>query len=114
MSQDLHVCLGDVVPLDRPVRDACFEHVFRGVAVDVDDGCFVTSANRHDIQIEIRNEAAVEAQLLLAEVAPELQRAEVQKSQIHRFFQLVGVVAGQKDPRNVRFHQADVPGVGCE
>ncbi len=70
-----------------------------------DDRLLVGSGNRHDIQIERGSEAAIEPQFLLAGVSPRIQRREVHKIKPHRLDDLVGEVAGQKNPGNMRFDE---------
>src|SRR5215471_3599868 len=57
--------------------------------------------NRHDSEIDVRRQAAVEANLLLTEVASPFERAEVQELELHRFLDLVRERAGQEDSRDV-------------
>ena len=63
---------------------------------------------RHDHLIQLRRGAAVDAQLLLAGLAPLGQRAKVQKAQRQRFFELVSPLAGQHHPRDMRFNAARI------
>ena len=60
------------------------------------------AGHRHDPQVDRRGQAAVEADLLLAEVAALLQRAEVEEAQVDRLLDLVGIGPGQEDDRDVR------------
>ena len=58
--------------------------------------------NGQDLQIDLGTEAAVEAEFFLEIVVAAAQGGEVQKPQVHRFFDLVGEVIGDKDPGDVR------------
>lgn len=58
-------------------------------------------------EIEIRGQPPVEAHLLLTAAAPQFRGAEIHETEIHRFFELVGEAAGEKDPGDVGLHQLD-------
>ena len=59
-------------------------------------------AYRLDAEIDVRRQAAIEAQLLLAEMSPRLQGAEVEKPEVDGPLHLPDVVAGQEHPGCVR------------
>ena len=69
--------------------------------------------DRHHVQVELRRGAPVEAQLLLAVVAARCQRAEIEERQAHRLLHLVGVVAGEQHPGDVRLDAPRPPSTGC-
>jgi hypothetical protein len=56
------------------------------------------AADLHDLLIERRSQAAVEPQLFLAVVAPQGERREIDEPEVDRFFDLIGVAAGEHDP----------------
>src|SRR5262249_20469176 len=56
---------------------------------------------RHDAKINPRGKSAVEANLFLTEVMALFKSAEIQKPEIDRFFDLVGIRASQEDNRDV-------------
>ena len=58
--------------------------------------------NGDDLQIDFGTEAAVEAEFFLKIVVAAAQGGEVQKPQVHRFFDLVGEVIGDEHPGDVR------------
>ncbi|MNE48881.1 hypothetical protein D3C80_1433710 [compost metagenome] len=60
------------------------------------------AGHRQDLQVDIRGGALVEAQFLVAEVLAGLAAAEVEKAEVHRLLQLVGVLAGEQDPGDMR------------
>ena len=64
---------------------------------------------RH-LQVQLRSEAAVEPHLFVAIELALGQRGEVQKLHPHRLLDLVGKVAGQQHPRDVRFQKAEIAG----
>jgi hypothetical protein len=62
----------------------------------------------HDIEVEFRREPAIQPHLLFARRAPPGERREVEKSEVEGLFQLVGIVAGEDDPRDVRLDLFDM------
>ncbi len=66
------------------------------------------SGDRHDVEIEIGREPAIEPHFVLARGAPLGERREVEEPEVEVFFQLVGEVAGEHHPRNVRLDALDV------
>jgi hypothetical protein len=68
----------------------------------VDDGNYA--------EIEPGRGAAVEPQLLFAEETTLLERAEIEEAEVHRLLDLVGVLAGEEYPRDMRFDQLDRSG----
>src|SRR5438552_710607 len=65
------------------------------------------SHHRQDVEIDAGRQAAVQPDLLQAEMAPELRRAEVEERKTHGLFQLVHVRAGQEHVRDVRLNVLD-------
>jgi hypothetical protein len=63
-----------------------------------------------DNQIDFRTEAAVEAEFFLEIAVAAAQGGEVQKPQVHRLFDLVGEVVGDKHPGDVRLDEGHFPG----
>ena len=63
-------------------------------------------AHLDDIEVQLRRQAAVEAQLFLAEAAPVVECREVEKGQAHGLLDLVGLAGGQKHPGDVGLDQA--------
>ncbi|OIQ95904.1 hypothetical protein GALL_220370 [mine drainage metagenome] len=57
--------------------------------------------NGHHLQIELRRQPPVQAQLFFAVEAPRRQRREVEEAEIHRLLDLVGVIARQQDVGDV-------------
>jgi hypothetical protein len=67
------------------------------------------SAGRHraHAEIQIGRQAAVQAHLLAAHLAPTLRRAVVEERQHERLLELVGAIARQEHPRDVRLTHID-------
>ncbi|WP_232288829.1 hypothetical protein [Mycobacterium avium] len=63
-----------------------------------------------DAEVHLRAEPPVEPQFFVAVGAALLDAGEVEEAQVHRLLQLVGVGAGEYDPRAVRLVQAQVVG----
>jgi hypothetical protein len=64
------------------------------------------AADRHDGEIKIGSEPAIDAQLFTAIVAAQRQRAEVDEGQLDGLFDLVRVTAGQQHPRDVSLDES--------
>ena len=79
-------------------RSAAADHRRRGAAAD----------GEH-IQIQSGRGAAVQAQFFFAIVPARGERAEIQKTEIHRFLDLVGIVAGEQDAGDVGLQHFDAP-----
>ena len=80
--------------LDR--RSAAADHRRRRAAAD-----------RDHVQIESGRGAAVQAQFLFAKVTARGECAEIQKTEIHRLLDLIGIVAGKQDAGDVGLQQFD-------
>jgi hypothetical protein len=63
--------------------------------------------DRDHIQIELRRQTAVEPQLFLAIEAAPLQGREIQKAEIERLLELVGIVPGQQHMRDMGLDMLD-------
>src|SRR4029077_15254983 len=74
--------------------------------LEADARRLVVAADRHDRKVELRCEAPIEPELLLAEAAPQLERAEIEEWKLDRLLDLVRVLAGQEHPRDVRLGHA--------
>ena len=61
------------------------------------------AADLDEFQVQFRSEPAVQPQFLLAVMAAQPERGEVQEAEVHGLLDLVGVLARQQDPRDVRF-----------
>ena len=55
----------------------------------------------HHIQIQVRGQAGVQTQFLLAEMLAASQGGEIEKPEIHGLLDLIGVVAGEDHLRDV-------------
>ncbi len=63
-----------------------------------------------DAQVHLGTEPPIEAQLLVAVGAAPLDGGEVEKPEVHRLLELVGIGAGEQDPRAVRLVKTHVVG----
>lgn len=91
------------------VETAHFDGVFE-CARRVDggeDGRLGATRERDDVQIQLRGEASVEAQFLLAVMASQIQGREIQKAQVQGLLELVGVVAGEQDDGDMGLQGGD-------
>ena len=67
-----------------------------------------------DVEIELRRKSPIQAQFLLAEMAPQRQGREVQEAEVHRLLDLVGTGAVEQHERDVGFDQSNrLPGMRC-
>jgi hypothetical protein len=66
--------------------------------------------DRNDLQVQFRRPRPVEPKFLFAIMLALFQRAEIEEVEYDRLLDLVGVVAGEDYPGNVRFQQFDVAG----
>ena len=62
------------------------------------DGLSPKIENTQQIKIKLWRKTAVQAQLVLTTGVPQGQRAEIQKRQLDRLFDLVGEIPGQQHP----------------
>jgi len=58
----------------------------------------------HDIQVNTRRQAFVQPQFFFAVKFSLFERCEIKEPEIDRFFDLIHVLAGDEDVRNVRLH----------
>ncbi len=84
--------------------------VLERLAVTADDGLCRTSGYGNHVEVELRRPRPVQAQLLFAKMPAFLQGAEVEEIEHDRLLDLVGVVAGQDHPGDMRLHEFDVAG----
>jgi hypothetical protein len=66
------------------------------------------SGDRHHREVPAGGGAAVEAQLLLAAAAPRLEGAEIEEAEAHRLLDLVGEIAREQHPGDVRLDLLDL------
>src|SRR5690606_1656374 len=83
------------------------DHVFDGRAVAIETGRVLAAADGNDIQVEVRSQAPVQAQLFGAEMRALLEGGEIEETEIDRFLDLVDEVAGEKHPGDMGFHQRE-------
>src|SRR5690554_6941930 len=65
------------------------------------NGLGAGAANRHYIDIDVRRQTLVKAQLLFAAVASLLKRCKVEKAEVDRLLDLVGKFAREQQPGDV-------------
>ncbi|HEV8332727.1 MAG TPA: hypothetical protein VGQ22_14985 [Steroidobacteraceae bacterium] len=71
--------------------------------------CVRTANQRHNVQIDIGGEPAIQAQLFSATQSPRIERAQIHARNVDRLLQFAGPLAGEKHPREMRFDRLD----GC-
>jgi|GEM_PF-4886793 len=59
--------------------------------------------DRADVQVEVGGQATIQPDFLPTEPAPPLERAEIDKAQIDRLLNLVGIGAGEQNPGDMGF-----------
>jgi hypothetical protein len=64
-------------------------------------------ADRHNPEVDVRAEAGIEDDLLAAVVATPGEGREIQEAEIDRLLDLVDVLAGEEDVRDVGLPQLD-------
>ena len=69
--------------------------------------CVTKPRDRHYLYVQFGRPVLIQAEFLFAIMAPFFQRTKVEKAEIDRLFDLVGKVARQKYPGNVRFEEID-------
>jgi|ERR1051326_6821076 hypothetical protein len=62
----------------------------------------------NDAEVQVGAQASVERDLCFAVGPPLFGSGKIQEPEAHGLAQLVGEVAGQNNPRNVRLHQTDI------
>ncbi len=85
---------------------AHFHRPFQGGAVASDAGRVRAPGDWHHVQVDVRCQAAVEADFRFAAGAALVQGGEIQEAQIQGFLQLVGVFPGQDHPGDVGLDEA--------
>ena len=96
------------VELLRAVEPAHADRVLDAFAGAVDARRVRRAGDGRDAQVEIGRQPAVQPQFLLARGTPLRERGEVEEPQVERLLDLVGIVAGEHDPRDVRLDDLDV------
>ena len=90
----------------RPGNHYCWGGVTcRGGGGRDETGRFQGAIDRHHIQVALRREAAVEAQLVPAGLLAQFSCGEINKAEGHRLFELVGIWPAQQHPGEVGFKQ---------
>jgi hypothetical protein len=74
----------------------------------VHPGVLVRSTNRYDVQVNLRGKPPVQAHLLATAMEALLEGGEIQEPEVDRFFDLVGVIAGEQDPGDMGFDEINV------
>src|SRR5215469_10742681 len=59
------------------------------------------------LEIQLRRKAPIEAQLLVTQESPTIERSEIDEGVAHRPLDLVRVVPGEQDPGDVRLDELD-------
>lgn len=77
---------------------AHFQGVFDNRAVTRDLRRFGTAGDRQHFQIQIIGQALVQTQLFAAEVPARFKAGEIEKAEVDRLFQLIGIGTGEQDP----------------
>jgi len=108
----------DVAAAPRTLKKAAVEHAPGGQAdhfhQPVDAGPFSVERKtvpaehqRHDTKIDVRRQAAVEADLRLGIALPAGERREIEAVAAHRLFQLENMLVGQEKPGKMGFEPFD-------
>ena len=63
--------------------------------------------NRNTVEIDFRRQPPVQAEFLFAIVFPSFQAGKIQKAQIQGLLDLVGIIAGQQDMRDMGLQVLD-------
>ena len=96
--------LGSVMTQQALLRK--FGHLHRiinNLAAAVQAWSIECAANLDDVEVDARCKSTIQAQFLVAEMVPLIQRGKVEEAEINRFLDLVRVIAGQNDPGNMGF-----------
>ena len=65
------------------------------------------ASDGHYVEVQVRSQTAIEAELFLAEEVAFGERRGIEKAHIDGFFDLVRVRPSQHDPRDVRLEDGD-------
>ncbi len=79
------------------------ERVFDGFAIATQLRRVRCTGDRQNLEVEVFGQTLIQAQLFLAEMLAQSQGGEIQKAEVHRFFEFVGIRTRQQHPGNVRF-----------
>ncbi|MNH05317.1 hypothetical protein D3C79_646370 [compost metagenome] len=93
-----HLALGELAHL---------QHVFDRFAFATDLRRFGATGDRQDVQVQAFGQALVQTQLFVAEMPALIQAGEVEKAEVHRLLDLVGVLAGEQDPGDMRLDELE-------
>ena len=85
-----------------------FQRVFDNRTVAAKLRCIDAAADRQYFQVKTLGQALVEAQLFLAEMLAGTQLGEIEKTEVHRFLELVGKGAGEHHPGNMGFDDLEL------
>ena len=98
-------------PVEQPrlVELAHLHGVFHGLTGAPEHRGLRCAGEGDDVQVQRGREPPVQTQLLPAAMGALVERAEVEEAEIERLLDLVGVVAGEKDPGDVGLHQPQAP-----
>ena len=81
------------------------DSVFHYPALAVEPELLSVPSKGDHVKVQVRGQPAIDTEFLGAEVRSPLEGAEVQKPQVHRFLDLVGVVTCENDPGNMGLDQ---------
>ena len=95
------------VELFTPVEGPHDHRIFHRRAVPIYSGPGAMTRDGTDFQVKSGSKAPIESQLLLAEMTPIIQLAEVGEGVDHRSLDLVGALAGEQHPRQLGFDDLD-------
>ena len=90
-----------------------FNGVFDGWAGATQDRMICAAGDGYDFQVEIGRQSPVKAQFFPTIEVAFFQGAEIEKAEVDRFLDLVGVVTSQQHPGNVGFNHLDRLLRGC-
>ena len=110
-------CFGQLVDLpwsecaafDHPTGQAVLwelahpDGVFDRGTSAIDPWSFRRTADGHDVQVQLGRQTLIQLQLQFATGAATLKCRVIEKVESNRFFDLVGALASEQDPRDVRF-----------
>ncbi|MNH06508.1 hypothetical protein D3C79_658780 [compost metagenome] len=84
---------------------AHFQGVLDCLAVATQLRRFHATGDRQDVQVQAIGQALVQAQLFITEVFAAGQFGEIEEAEVHRLLDLVGILAGQQHPGNMRLDE---------
>ena len=74
---------------------AHLDDVFESLSLAAQGRSFRSPGDGDHLQVQFFGEPSIQSQFLLAEMFPASEGGEVQEAEIHRFFDLVGIITGQ-------------------